>query len=269
MKKKNGFTLVELLVVISIIALLLAILVPALSKAREQGKALVCQTNMKGLVVSWMVYAENNNDKICGAFTYNVGNFIQQWGHPWDWVWSPWNAVEDKSDPIGVTKKNCTVEHKLEGIRRGSLYKYNQNFDLYKCPSDKSGHLVSYSIPDCLNGMEEERHGTRWKVLTKLSEVRKPSEKYVFLEENDTRAYNPDSWDGPDSSVSPPKWRDAVALWHRNINNFAFADGHSKKRRWSKYTVDQFNANEGKGEWQPRAEEGIADIKFMVDGWAK
>ena len=62
--RPTGFTLVELLVVISIIALLMAILLPALNKAREQGKRIVCLSNLKQLTLAWMNYASTYNDKL-------------------------------------------------------------------------------------------------------------------------------------------------------------------------------------------------------------
>lgn len=270
MKIRKGFTLVELLVVISIIALLLAILMPTLSSAREQGRTIVCGTHMKELAVSWMVYAMNNNDKLCGAFTYN--NNYSNWGHKWDWVWAPWRKNLNMAVPIGG---KCTLEEKKEGIMRGALYKYNIKVEIYKCPSDRAvtEHLCSFSMPDCLAGMEFERNGARakWSTLTKLPQVKAPSSKYVFLEENDSRTYNCDSWEGPDGEPSSPKymtWRDSVIWWHRGSSNLAFADGHSIKRKWSRETKEQFTANNGGG-WMPRTPEGIGDLKYMIAGWAK
>ncbi|MGD1043189.1 MAG: type II secretion system protein, partial [Sedimentisphaerales bacterium] len=61
---KEGFTLVELLVVIAIIALLMAVLLPALNRAREQGKRIVCLNNLKQLTLGWMNYATANNEKL-------------------------------------------------------------------------------------------------------------------------------------------------------------------------------------------------------------
>jgi len=63
-RMEEGFTLVELLVVIAIIALLMAILLPALNRAREQGKRIVCLSNLKQLTLAWMNYATANNEKL-------------------------------------------------------------------------------------------------------------------------------------------------------------------------------------------------------------
>ena len=58
MRKRTGFTLIELLVVIAIIAILMAILMPALHRVREQGRRIVCESNLKTLTMSWIMYAD-------------------------------------------------------------------------------------------------------------------------------------------------------------------------------------------------------------------
>ncbi|MHC4705150.1 MAG: type II secretion system protein [Planctomycetota bacterium] len=73
MGKQKGFTLIELLVVIAIIAILMAILMPALNRVREQGKRIVCESNLKTLTLSWIMYADENDGKIAngaGGFHY-------------------------------------------------------------------------------------------------------------------------------------------------------------------------------------------------------
>src|SRR5512143_2325396 len=60
----EAFTLIELLVVIAIIAILMAVLMPALNRAREQGRRAVCLNHLKTLTTSWIMYADQNDDKI-------------------------------------------------------------------------------------------------------------------------------------------------------------------------------------------------------------
>ena len=61
---RRGFTLIELLVVIAIIAILMAILMPALKRAREQGQRAACLSNLKNLTLAWIMYADDNSDRI-------------------------------------------------------------------------------------------------------------------------------------------------------------------------------------------------------------
>jgi len=65
----TGFTLIELLVVIAIIAVLMAILMPALNRAREQGKRTACLNNLRQLTLGWILYADDSDDKIVHADT--------------------------------------------------------------------------------------------------------------------------------------------------------------------------------------------------------
>jgi len=69
----TGFTLIELLVVIAIIALLMGVLMPALMRAKEAGKTVKCQANLRTLTTVWYTYAMDNDDKLCGSWNYNGG----------------------------------------------------------------------------------------------------------------------------------------------------------------------------------------------------
>ena len=63
LKNNKGFTLIELLVVIAIIALLLSVMLPSLRKAKEQAKAMVCQSQVKQWAIAWILYAQDHDDK--------------------------------------------------------------------------------------------------------------------------------------------------------------------------------------------------------------
>jgi len=73
MNGRRGFTLIELLVVIAIIAILMAILMPTLNRAREQGKRAVCLGNLKQLSLSWITYADDNDDRIVNGAAGHAG----------------------------------------------------------------------------------------------------------------------------------------------------------------------------------------------------
>ena len=79
---RRGFTLIELLVVISIISVMMSIMLPTLSGAREEGKRIACLSNMRGLSHAWIMYALDNDDKLCSADT--------GWDVPPDNHWVEW-----------------------------------------------------------------------------------------------------------------------------------------------------------------------------------
>lgn len=110
MKKKTGFTLIELLVVVSIIALLVSILLPALAKARENGKAAVCKSQLKQLGLAFNFYAEQYN----GYCVWQPGDGGGTRSQPWTWesnlVYSgflnDYKILECPSGPSGKGQEN-------------------------------------------------------------------------------------------------------------------------------------------------------------------
>ena len=128
MDKQRGFTLVELLVVIAIIAVLMAILMPALNRAREQGKRAACLNNCKQLALAWGLYADDNDDKIINGNT-STGS------HNKDgtcWVYWPGRGAPEAD--------------RIQGIKDGLLFQYCPNIKLYKCPTGIRGEVFKLNI---------------------------------------------------------------------------------------------------------------------------
>ncbi len=247
--KTRAFTLIDLLVVIAIIAVLMAILMPALNRARDQAKRLHCINNVKQLTFAWILYKDDNDDKMVGG--------LPQRGSIDAWMLSPRG---NNPDPIEQCK---------EGLRQGKLYPYVKNVDVYRCPSDdrnsREGMYTfgSFSISGPLNG-EEKEWSNRHLIL--YSEIKNPADTVVFVEEIDPRGWNMGSW--VVSRDFGNNWIDPLAIWHsKNRGTLGWADGSANMHTWvNQSTIDLAMraawGDESVFSFSPPADERD-DLRFM------
>ena len=192
-RRARGFTLVELLVVLAIISILLAITLPALSRAKEQARRTVCLSNMQQLTYAWLSYAHEHGGRLVSANT---------WG-PESWV------------------NDCTVCMSVEG---GALWQYVKNPNIYICPDDP----ISFDRSYALNGF---LHGEAPGAARTLTEIPKPSTVFCFIEKYDPRGLAEDSF--LCSVYPAAQWIDTPAPWHGNAGCISFCDGHAIIWNWS------------------------------------
>jgi len=205
----RAFTLIELLVVIAIIALLMAILMPALSRAREQGKRAACMSNTKQLALAWNLYADDFDGKLVNANTGPASTVNSDKGY-----WVRW-----------VDSTTATEEQKLQGVRDGLLYRYVPNDRLYKCPTGVRGEVETYSIPDAMNGYYYIP-GAQQQIKTLRTQIKSLAEQIVFLDEG---RLSPSSWT---IWYDQERWWDQITARHGDGTNFSFADSHSEYWKW-------------------------------------
>jgi prepilin-type N-terminal cleavage/methylation domain-containing protein/prepilin-type processing-associated H-X9-DG protein len=244
-----GFTLVELLVVIAIIALLMGVLLPALNRAREQGKRAVCLNYQRQMTSAWMMYADDNGDKIVNGDAEEYG----RWNEPPSpgfageclpgrfhyrekpWICRDWDnpspPYQPSYWPAGVA---WNLEAKKEQIKKGALFRYIKDIKVLKCPRGNADEVRTYSFVDSMNVINTSvmSVGAGAIVIKSRQQIRKSYERFVFIENGGLLAGGGGSWGGWTAYVSQWMWWDLPSLRHGDGTTFSFADGHTEYHKW-------------------------------------
>ena len=227
--------MIELLVVIAIIAILAAMLLPALSKAKAKAQGIRCMNNHHQLVLAWILYSGDFNERL--ALNGGTGNVALSMTDP---LINNGNWVQGEIGPIGTYGATPTSNTDLNLIKAGTLFPYSKSVDIYKCPADTKTVKVGTSILPTNRSMSMNAWLNPIMPFTSTAKAYRrqgditlpaPVNCWVFLDENPGTINDPflvcDPFDGYAS-----EWVDIPASYHNNAGGLSFADGHSEIRKW-------------------------------------
>jgi prepilin-type N-terminal cleavage/methylation domain-containing protein/prepilin-type processing-associated H-X9-DG protein len=235
--KSAGFTLIELLVVIAIIAILAAMLLPALSKAKQKTQGIYCLNNNKQLLLCWHLYSDDYNGKLVPNHDGGSTNPDLAWALGWlDWA----------SDDLDNTNILYLLNSKIGP--------YSKNVGIYKCPADiyqctirgqKMARVRSVGmngfieggayVPPLTTPADHDAYGSHWYPnywsYQKMTDIQNPppTKLWVFVDEHPDSIN--DGWTIT-NPTDPGTFVDLPASYHNGACGFGFADGHAEVHKW-------------------------------------
>jgi prepilin-type N-terminal cleavage/methylation domain-containing protein/prepilin-type processing-associated H-X9-DG protein len=225
-KKNSGFTLVELLVVIAVIALLAGLLFPALARVREGGRTKVCLSNMKQLGLGLQQYVQDNGRRYPGSGDFNA----------WGKGHGQWVSGIQATDPLtgepgtlATTANGTYIAGRTASVEDGAIYSYVRSPTVYFCPSNADGRTkrLSYSMNCAISFLHDVKMSQPTDIITLVDEE-KCNDGYFYATDNAASgAYGTST--------------DAMTQTHNGGGNLLFADGHAKFYRFDAFVLADNN----------------------------
>jgi prepilin-type N-terminal cleavage/methylation domain-containing protein/prepilin-type processing-associated H-X9-DG protein len=227
--RRDGFTLMELLVVVVIIGFTLAMLLPALARSKTKAQGLFCMNNLKQLQIAWGMYAEDHQDWLPGVIGGSMAG-------PGRWVsgWLDFSSNQANTNTLYLTE-----------ARYAQLGPYVARMvGAFHCPADQSTVRIQGRSHDRVRSMSlncwmnyagsSEIGQDRYLIFRKYGQIQEPSpsKAWVFIDEREDSINDGLFQTNLKSRGRQAKIVDYPASYHNRAAGLSFADGHTEIKRW-------------------------------------
>ncbi len=235
----SAFTLIELLVVIAIIAILAAMLLPALALAKKNAQQTYCINNEKQISLAFLLYQDDNACKFLpfvntignNTITYQAGGYYEV------------PTLDTGNNSWAGLSVAAAYSNAVQALTLSLAYPYVKNVAIFHCPGDtrivnKTGQGYAYDSYSKTQNFGGEAYDNYWGMrdtCSKCSDITAPSMTFMAVEDTDWRGYNDGTWVvNWDTATDPGSftWEDPVAMYHIDVNTWAIVDGHVETHQW-------------------------------------
>ena len=230
MRSKAGFTLIELLVVIAIIAILAALLLPALAQAKKKAQGVYCVNDVKQIDIAWLMYAADNHDLVAWNLRASAG------GPSGGTLTGSWVNGNQSTPSQAINTALLVTDPPNVPPLLGPYV--TRTYKIYKCPADDrqfAGQpaVRSYSM-NCYVGtpQPDALEGTTGKVFRKLGDFMHPTDVFVITEEAPFSINDGFFCFFGGNNPTTGSWSDCAGAYHGNSAGINFADGHAEFHHW-------------------------------------